>query len=281
MPNISQGLATILDNALKSGEAKFEDMDIIGVFQSKDKEVTLYAIAKDEQYIYALLDDVKEGKNTGGFPLDILDGLELKEIFTLPFNAGQFQSTGEKNFKQVDLSYHYKVDQAFRNRIIKLHKEKNQDFIAQNADNYLLNLGFSKGMDSIPVAVKTTNLVSSHKWNESGELVFENITGFMNLPRYLDIITLLPLLSKFCYKSVNIQDMLYRMATSHDNQLVCFRQVIEKRCSQTALQELVGLLQKQEMNPDMTVSTVDMKQFNKVLISLNRIAYERIFSQMA
>ena len=279
MSNISKELNNRLEQATQTGEANIENLDVIGLFQSKDKEISLFAIAKDVNYIYGILESKDKPNKVGGYPISNLDEVGLFEKFTVPFNSGEYIHNKVKKFKAVDLNYHYQLDSTFRNRILKLHRDKSENFLAKYADNWLLSLGFSTGLDSIPIAVKTTNMVSSHKKRENEEIEFVNVTGFLNLPRFLDIVTLLPLLSQNCYKATCIQDLYAKIETSQESQLLCFRQTIQKKCSEKALNELVQFVNRQELNPDMSNENIDIKDLNKTILSLNRVAYENIFSK--
>ena len=279
MDRISQKLNWLLEKALKTVATDINDMDIVGHFQSQDKEVNLYAVAKDSEYLYGVLDSADEPKTSGGFPLSILESLGLIERFTLPFNCGNYLINGEKIFKPANLNYHFLLDIPFQQRIIKLHVLKSQDYIAKHADDFLLSLGFSKGFKSIPLAIKTTSLVSSHKVSDNNEYLFEQITGFLGLPTYLDIITLMPLLSKYCYQAKNIDDLFSKMHHSNDSQILCFSQTLTKTCDNNVINELVSFVSRQEINPNITEQNINLRQLKKLTISLNTFAYVNIFSK--
>lgn len=278
MDRISHGLNRLLENALKTEATDINEMDIVGHFQSQDKEVNLYAFAKDSEQIYGVLDILNEQKKTGGFPIAILDNLALTERFTLPFNCGNYLKSGEKKLKIADLKYHFLLDIPFQQRIINLHVLMSENYIAKYASDFLSAFGFSKGFRSVPVAITTTPLVTSHKISDNNQYLFEQIKGFMGIPRYLNIIILVPLLSNYCYQARNVDDLFAKMDNSNNSQIICFSQTLAKTCDNNLIHELVSFVNLQEINPNITEQTINLQKLKKLTISLNSFAYDNIFS---
>lgn len=277
MSMISKQLYHLLEKELNSGATDINEMDVIGHFQSQDKEANLYVVAKDSENLYGVLESINEPKKPGGFPISILENLGLMEKFTLPFNCGTYLRNGERLYKAVDLKYHFLLDLTFQQRIIEINVHKSENYIAQHADDFLLSLGFSKGLKSIPIAIKTTNLVAKHKVSDKGEYQFETITGFLGLPRYLNIITLMPLLSKHCYQANDIDNLFKKIYDSDNSQLLCFASTLKNRCDNEVINELVTFVNRQEINPNITEFNIDLSKLKKLTLSLNKFAYDNIF----
>ncbi len=177
------------------------------------------------------------------------------------------------NIKQLFYS-----DKDFQEKIIYIHYAKSQNYIASKADDLLFALGFSAGIDSIPICVSTTQSVKDYSISESGDITFSFNSGFLGLETYTNIVELFPLLSKHCYKPLSNTDLIEKMLNSKNGQLLAFRKNLLEKSSPEKLNELVEVLNKPESNPG--ISNLENETINKDIIVLNKEAYEKIFKNL-
>lgn len=166
----------------------------------------------------------------------------------------------------------------FQKKIIYIHYAKSQNYISSKADDLLFALGFSKGMDSIPICVATTQSVKDYSINEAGEIAFVYNTGFLGLETFTNIVELFPLLSRHCYTPINNEDLIERISTSKNGQLLAFGKNLNAKASPDKINELVKVLNEPESNPE--IGNFEFNTINKDILVLNREAYERIFQAL-
>jgi len=278
--SISFELNKKLENAFEDLKKDTSNPLVIAQLQSDDKEVNLYLVAKDpnENMYYGILEnEFVEERQLAGIPESNIRAMEVKEIPMTPFWCKPYIEQNIKRHNQMNLENIFKSNKVFREKIIFIHYAKSKNYIAAKSDDLLFALGFSKGIDSIPICISTTQSVKGYSTNENGEIEYEFGSGFLGLPTYLNIVELFPLLSKYCYKSMDSSELLLRMKDSKNGQLLAFRDTLIAKANPNKLNELVKLLNEPEANPDISgnenISNLD-------ILVLNKGAYERIFKDL-
>jgi hypothetical protein len=269
-----------LEEAFGRLKENIENALIIVHLQSDDKEVNIYLIAKqpNEDIYYGILEtEFITKKQIAGIPLSNIIAADVKEVSVKPFWSKTYIEENIKKFKPLTIRELFLSNKDFREKIIFLHQKKSKDYLATKAQDLLFALDFSKGMDSIPICISTTKSVKSYSINNLNEITYNFNSGFLGVPKYLNIVELFPLLSEYCYLSKNNDELLNRMLESKNGQLLAFRESLIKKASTTKLNELVLLLNQPESNSEIKDIDGDV---NKDIIVLNRMAYESIFKAL-
>jgi len=271
-----------LENAFENLKSDIQNPLVIAHLQSDDKEVDLYLIAKhpvEDQYFGILETEFTDKKQITQIPLENIIALEVSEIAMKPFRAKNYienniKADTSKNMKELFLE-----DKIFRENIIFIHYAKSKNYIAGKADDILMALGFSKGMDSILMAISTTQEVENYSIDDSGKINFSYKSGFLGLPSYLNIITLFPHLSKHCFQPKNRENLLRMMENSENGQLLAFGQSLREKTNPNKIDELVSILNKPESNPNIQEIDIDAKNADKNILAINPFAYQNIFKK--
>ena len=263
------GLQGNIDNAL-----------IISHLQSEDKEVNIYLIAKqprEDVYFGILETEFIDKKQIAGIPLVNIEALDVREVFMTPFWSKPYIEQNLKKFNNMNLEGIFNEDKEFREKIIFLHYAKSENYIAAKKDDLLFALGFSKGLDSIPICVSTTQSVKSYSMNAAGEIIYDYNSGFLGLPTYLNIVNLFPLLSQYCFGAKDCVEILRKMKESKNGQLLAFGDSLMRRASPDKLDELVNILNMPESNPE--IENLE-KSPNKDILVLNQRAYDKFYKKL-
>jgi len=170
-------------------------------------------------------------------------------------------------------------DKDFQKDIIFLHFVKSKEYIASKTNDLLYALDFSKGRDSIPLAILITKSVIDFKVDTSGEINFTYKKSVFGLPSITNIIELFPLLSKYCYKPIDANHLLSLMENSNNGQLLAFGQSLRNHVHPNKIEELVEVLNKPESNPNIQELNFNVNELDKTLLVLNVMAYENIFKK--
>lgn len=282
-PNgISNELKIKLENAFEDLKNDTSNLLVIAHLQSKDKEIDIYLIAKDpnEEIYYGIMENefVSE-RQIASIPLSNIKAMEVEEVSMQPFRAKAYIETKTKIEINMSLQELFINDKDFQQKIIFIHFVKSKDYIASKANDLLFALGFSKGMNSIPVAIAITQSVIDFKVDTSGKIDFSYKRNFLGLPSITNIVELFPLLSKYCYKPTDSNHLLSLMENSNNGQLLAFGQTLRKRVEPKKLEELVEILNKPESNPNIQESSININELDKNLLILNLMAYENIFKK--
>lgn len=183
------------------------------------------------------------------------------------------------NNKSVDLKKLFFEDKKFREDIIFIHYAKSGDYIASRSKSLLEEFNFSKGRDSLLMALIQTIPVKTYSIDNSGAIQFVYETGFMGLKAPVRIINLFPLLIKHCYKPKNVEDLKIMLSNSENGTLLSFLQSLNNEISSAKVNELVDLLNKPESNPNIQEIDFKTNDINKNILILNPFAYENIFKK--
>ena len=170
-------------------------------------------------------------------------------------------------------------DEEFQFNIVFIHHFKYKDYIALKRDELKYNLNFSKGFDSILLAINCPS-VSEYKILEDGKYEFKNKTGFLGLPSYSNIIELFPLLSVYCYQSNDTNDLFNKIVESRNAQLIRFGETLKSDVSLDKINELINLLNLQETNPNIDIEKLDMSKLNINVLVLNSSVYETFYKNL-
>ncbi|MBO0593123.1 hypothetical protein I2486_17105 [Cellulophaga sp. E16_2] len=278
---LSSELNRKLENAFDNLKNDVQNPLVISHLQSEDKEVDLYLVAKHptaDAYFGILETEFINKKEIAQLALENIIGLELKEIPMYPFSAKKYI---ENNIKAENSNMEklFLEDKNFRENMIFIHYAKSENYIALKASDMLMNLGLSKGMDSILMAISRTQIVDNYSIDNSGKINFSFKSGFLGLPSYLNIIVLFPILAKHCFQPKNKEHLMEMIKNSENGQLLAFGQSLKEKTSQKKIDELVALMNKPESNPNIQENNIDVNNCDKNILALNSFAYENIFKK--
>lgn len=277
---ISKELKIKLENAFEDFKDNTANPIVITHLQSEGKEVDIYLIAKDphEEMYYGIMEnEFVTKRQIIGMHISNIKALEVEEIPMKHFRAKAYIETYTKNEINMNIQELFMSDADFRKNIIFIHFAKSKDYIASKSDDLMFALGFSTGMDSIPVAVAVTNSVENYKIEDDGVIKFSFKSDYLGLPSTTNFVELFPLLSKYCYKPKDSNHLLKLMDNSTNGQLLAFAQILRDHVHPNKINELVTILNKPEANPNIMETSLNINDLDKNVLVLNSMAYENIF----
>ena len=242
-------------------------------------DVYLLAKVHNENTYIGLIDKGIE-KGISYFSSDLLDKSTLLPF--VPFRIGEYISTGKKSISNRERIQHYIfLNEQYEIDSLMLRYYKNENYEIDRNQKILSNLPFSKGFGGFNMVIGMTKVVSkSSIINGEHEFVFEK--GCFGLDTFITVLTLFNLLVKYCYGVQSYTELQDRVNNSNEPQLIHFIQILEKISDKfpRTIQELILLLNKKELNPNITIQDIVFGETNQNILTLNPFSYYNIFSEI-
>jgi hypothetical protein len=212
-----------------------------------------------------------------GIPSSNLEALELEEVPFKSFRLKKYIGEGVKEYTKNDIISHFLfMNTQFEKDLINIRLLRNIEFDLEDEGRFIGYLRFDNDINSLPLILMQTQNAIKILDKKNDRFVFEFEISTIGLPEMVNVITLMDQLITSCYNIQSTNEFYTKIYSSKNPLLTHFSEVIKERFSER-ISEVIRLLQRPELDPNITYNDIIYGRTKARLLLFNQYAYNNIF----
>jgi len=190
----------------------------------------------------------------------------LENVYSTDEKLSNFLDTHKEYETKLRLLYHIKDEGFNRKYNLKIYN----DFPFSDIETKIAVAALFSGIKE----VKELRIVEGRY-----EFVYEN-SGFGNLELYASTFYVFNLLAKYCYKVTSYQELKSKCYNSKEPLLIQLIENLSQNYSDKIVKWLGALLNRKELNPNITANEIFEKGINANILLINAAVYSKFFKSI-